>query len=391
MKSNNLYETEPYLKAVDVTVLDSRYKDGLYWHKFDRTIIYPGGGGQLPDEGMIDELPIVTVMKEDDIVWHGLKKQLSGTVHLRLNWDARISRMQQHTGQHILSAVFQNEFGYETVSVHLGQNDTLIELQAEHIAQEILTAVEHKANAVIRDHLPVNVDLVEESELANYTLRRDLKVSDFPARLISIGDYDCTGCGGTHVQNSAEVGLIKIIGAEKIRGRVRIKAWIGNRAYDYFTETYQSAKAAADELSVKITELPNRISALEDERKTLNSRIKKITKEWLDLLLRFIEPAGDENYLIYSNEDFSDEQARQFSSAWVIENQQILFLIYDKSAQKFVMRIPQSVSFDAGTWIRSTGNEIGLKGGGKGDFIQGVLKKDQFKMENLKVALAKIE
>jgi len=390
---DKLYLSDSYLSEYETQLVDTHHEHDKVWVRFTETIFYPEGGGQAPDRGSINNFPVHNVQLKHNYVWHQIDREISGKAHLKIDWDRRYANMQQHTGQHILSACFANDLGFETVSVHLGSTDTMIELEAEMISDEQLNSAQISANKIIRDAVPVEARMVPIRELDRYPVRRDIKYKHDLVRLLFIGDHDCTGCGGTHVQNTSEVGLIKITGTEKIRKHTRVLAKIGIQAYNYIDQLEHVSKTLAEQLHTSLTDLPFRISSMKDELKKVKQDAHKLNVKWLDLLADKIE--SRDNIGFYEFTDLNPADLLYISAIWVDrKNLPCYFVAPGQTADQyyFVFRTPSDSGIDGNEMISHIHGKFGLKGGGKRDFINGIMHpdnwnnkvKDDFKKELIK-------
>jgi Ser-tRNA(Ala) deacylase AlaX len=224
----NAYEREPYRTRLDVTVVAAGEDDGRRWVVLDDTILYPEGGGQPADHGWIGETPIVDVRRIDGEIRHYLDGDPpQGTSPLRLDWRRRFDHMQQHTAQHLLTAIAADRCGWQTASFHLGAEACDIELDVAGIGPEDLGALEEAVAEQIRAALPVSARRVSADEYASL----DVRTRGLPEghsgdiRLVEIAGVDCNTCGGTHLRSTAEIEALALLGTESMRGGTRL-SWI---------------------------------------------------------------------------------------------------------------------------------------------------------------------
>ena len=197
------------------------------------TAFYPTGGGQPHDTGTINGIEIINVDEIDGEIRHyvaeGAKVEgLSGEVEGVLNWARRFDHMQQHAGQHILTAAFVELFDFPTVSFHLGSDTVTIDLQTSAVTDDQLAAAEKRANEIILENREILTKWVTMEEANTYPLRKALKVEG-DIRLVIIPDYDYNGCGGTHPTSTGQVQAIKILSTEKMKQNIRVHFVCGQR------------------------------------------------------------------------------------------------------------------------------------------------------------------
>ena len=251
----------------------------------DNTAFYPTGGGQPHDTGWINELEIIDVEKIDEEIRHYTAadvSNISGEISGKLHWSRRFDHMQQHAGQHILTAAFVELYDMATVSFHLGTELVTIDLNVGEVSEDQLAAVEKRANEIILENRPIETKWVTKEELAQYKLRKDVKV-DEDIRLVIIPDYDYNGCGGTHPTSTGQVGLLKILATEKMKKQIRVHFVCGNRVLQQLAMRKQVLSDVARQLSAPEEEAAD---ALRKFAKTAKQTEKNLT-EAQDALLEF--------------------------------------------------------------------------------------------------------
>ncbi len=376
MHTKKIYYSDPYQTESDSLITDRRLQDSEQWVSLDPLLFYPGGGGQSADRGWISDLPIKDVKEDSGKYWFLVSGEPPNKVKLVLDWELRFKNMQQHTGQHILSAVFHNLFQLDTVSVHLGQSETLIEFDVESLSSKMIHEAEEEANRIVREHLPVQPLLVVQDELAKYPVRRDVKYVSDPVRLIQIGEYDYTGCGGTHVNNTAEVGLIKITKTEKIRGHIRISALIGRPAYDYNTLLHETTFTLSQSLSCSVADLPERVNNIISEIKQNNRTVKDLTDRWIKEYALRLEPKTSIGYFVL--QDLSPGEIGLLAREWVLINNLPVFIISEFEKKKYyILQLPKGADKKADEIIGFMAGEHALQGGGSQEVVRGIINLEK--------------
>ena len=277
--TTRLYYDDPHLTAFDASVVAVEPRDDRTVVTLDRTAFYPTSGGQPFDTGTLGGFRVVDVLDRDDgTIAHVLENPqnpLPATRNPRLgpgdrvsgaiDWVRRFDHMQQHTGQHVLSAAFERLFHIRTVSFHLGTDASTIDL-ARDVSQAELTAAEQDANRVVWEDRPVAVRYATEAEAASMPLRKESKRSG-TLRLVEVADYDLSACGGTHVARTGAIGLIAVSGWERFKGGVRIEFLCGGRTLTRFNALRDSVAATTRLLSVTAAELPQMIERMQSDAK----------------------------------------------------------------------------------------------------------------------------
>ena len=279
--TDRLYYTEPYLREFEgvITAVDRR-GDRLV-AVLDRTCFYPTSGGQPFDVGTLGDPRVVDVIdQEDGSIAHVLEPPNSTTAALpdpapvlraggrvrgAIDWPRRFDHMQQHSGQHVLSAAFDRLFKVRTVSFHLGAAASTIDLAREVSAKEIMAA-EDAANAVVWEDRPVSIRYATAEEAAHLPLRKE-PVREGTLRLIDVQDFDLSACGGTHVARTGAIGAIVVGASERFKGGSRIEFYCGGRAVKRFRALRDTMASATKLLSAGLDDLPVTIERLQADAK----------------------------------------------------------------------------------------------------------------------------
>jgi alanyl-tRNA synthetase len=260
--TERLYFTDAYLTEFDATVVAHGSVGGRAALALDRSAFYPEGGGQPGDRGMIGGALVADVQAEGELVWHVLAGPealadlpVGASVRGAIDWARRLDHMQQHCGQHILTAAFLCACGMPTVSFHLGEDTATIDLETPALSESQAHAAEELANGVVWEGRPVTARFVEPAELARLPLRKP-PGAHAQVRVVAVQGFDYSACGGTHPHSSAGVGLISVQRWQRQRGLVRVEFVCGSRALRAMRRLGSLTAAAAGALSVGAEELP---------------------------------------------------------------------------------------------------------------------------------------
>ncbi|RMG67743.1 MAG: alanyl-tRNA editing protein [Calditrichaeota bacterium] len=279
-----LYYQDPYLFEFQARILRRLTGDQGYGLVLDRTAFYPGGGGQPPDRGAIEDLPLLAITRDGDTPVHWVAQDPGKErVHCRVDALRRLDNMQQHTGQHLISACLLKVGGFETVSVHFGEQYTAVEIDREAIAGEQIQQAEALANRIVAEARLVETYWLSPEEIHRIPLRKKPPARE-KIRIVEIDGLDWSACGGTHVRKTSEVGPVVFAGSEKIRGRMRLRWLIGDRV----RAAYHRQREWLHQMSVQLTsaaeELPERIARLLEERKALARQVHFLNTRLGELL-----------------------------------------------------------------------------------------------------------
>jgi len=334
----------------------------------DRSAFYPTSGGQSNDIGALNGVPVTDVVEDEDgSVLHlcaGEVGPAGTTVTGQVNKARRRRNCQSHTAQHILSAAFARLFEFVTKSVHLGEEYAAIELETPSISAEQLAEAEKWANQAVADNVAVQILFVDASEAARLPLRKPPQRAG-RLRIIRIGDIDCTACGGTHCATSGGVGLVKIIGVEKIRGRALVKFLCGELAAEDYRRRFDATDRLTRSLTCNVVDLPAKIDKLTADLRSLRQDLMSAQRELLPAraaeLVVAAETRGDLRLVVASAE--SVEPALAGTLACDVSDR-IGGPVVLLSGGKLVLAAPEQSSLHAGKLARELAERAGLKGGG---------------------------
>lgn len=231
--SEKIFQEDSYLTEIEAEVVSCISKDDHYEVILNKTIFYPNmSGGQPKDEGTINGMKVLDVQEHGDEIIHILKEPISGKVSLSIDFNIRFDYMQQHTGQHILSYAFIELFKGNTVGFHLSDNYTTIDLDIA-LTDDMIEQAEQLSNKIIYENKKVTARTYAYEDALKLNLRKTPIKLDF-LRIINIENYDYNACGGTHVNNTGEIGIIKVTKTEKYKSGTRVEFLCGKRALNDF-------------------------------------------------------------------------------------------------------------------------------------------------------------
>jgi len=335
---------------------------------------YPDSGGQNCDSGFLDNRGVISVYDNDngDVV-HLIEiwESPSGTVvRGMIDRERRLDNMRKHTGQHILSRAFLQIAAAETVSSHLGEIESTIELSTPALDEAVLHQAEDLANRIIMENHPVKIGYFTREQLNSMPIR---KIPDLEGefRIIQIGEFDYTACGGTHCRNTGEVGLLKIIAQEKMRGHLRVVFLAGRQALD----DYRAKSDVIGRLSRKLTchynDLPAAADNLLAREAAYRKEISELNSRLLPLEVSRLEESAIQigvTRVVVETYDRKDQRYLKELANAVTQNsgQLCLFMADDK----LILAASKEGQFDASELARLFIEKLGGKGGGNAMFAQ---------------------
>lgn len=378
--TEKLYYDDPYHFKFEAEVVEINTGDKTSGSQIilDRTAFYPEGGGQPADIGLIRDMQVIDVKKEHDTVVHICKGtpdfQSGDPVNCTVDWEHRFDYMQQHSGQHVISGTLFAHASINTLSVHMGEDYTTVEVDVTEVPQSTLELAEDKANQTIWQNLEIQSRWVLDAEAQSLHLRRAPKVSG-KIRIVQIGDADRVACGGVHVFRTSEIGLVKSIGVESIRGHARLIWKIGGRAIeDYRAKTalcgnlVDTLSSPLDKVGVAVEELIERLSQEKRAAKESRQKYAEIIAEYLSM--------RQEPVITHSFHNEAKDFLRIVSRTLIDGTRPFCLVNIQGESLQWCIGLPESspeiVAANGKELMNTLLPEINGKGGGKPPLWQGV-------------------
>jgi alanyl-tRNA synthetase len=355
---------------------------------FASTYFYPESGGQPYDLGFIDDVPVIRVVEtpEHDVLHFVEKFPERDRVRCRIDGRRRRDHMQQHSGQHILSAAFVKEAGANTTSFHLGAETSTIDLDKSPLTREQIERAEEAANETVRKALPIRSHFVAPAEARNFDLRKPAPDAEI-LRIVEVEGFDQQACCGTHPRSSAEVGPIVVRGSEKFKGGTRVEFLCGDRALADYRTTVSRIRSLASVLSSAEAELVPTAEKLQEERKTLGKELERVRHE---LLLARVEDwmseSADGRLLVKVVSEVGPAELRAAATALTAKPGRIVLLgSIEGGRAHLVFGCSESMGVDMGAVLKEAAALVEGRGGGTARIAQGGGPR----MEGLPAALEK--
>jgi alanyl-tRNA synthetase len=374
---NKLYYQNAYIKSFKSKVLKQTINvTGTSYVVLEKTAFYPTGGGQPNDMGTIDGIGVINVEEMDGEVRHYLAhplKDVSGEVYGELDWKRRFDHMQQHAGQHILSAAFESLFGYKTVSFHLGKEILTIDLEIEQLSDQEALEAEALANQIVLENRLIETKWVTKEELPQYKLRKVLSVTE-NIRLVIIPDFDYNGCGGTHPSNTSQVRAIKILDWERQKKKTRLQFICGDRVLEQLHQKQKTLLELTKLLNTPEQEMGEAVRRLIETEKELEKSLTVANEALLLLEAKDVqqEAAGRATIgKLYKNRTIQELQ--KLARLIINEKQELTFLGVAENGDRLqvVCAKGTAASGNMKKVITEILPEIKGKGGGNELFAQG--------------------
>lgn len=373
---NRLYYTDSMQRTFTSRVTRCDEADGHVRVVLESTAFYPTSGGQPFDTGTLGSASVIDVVDDDESgVVHVVDRPLTvgETVEGVIDWSRRFDHMQQHTGQHILSAAFDRTYGVRTESFHLGTTSCTIDLAREVTAAEIAQA-ERVASQVVWDDRSVTVRFATEQEAAALPLRKE-SLRSGTLRLVDVTDFDLSACGGTHVPRTGMVGMIAVAGCERFRGGSRIEFVCGGRALASYARLRDQVTTLVRQLTVAPAELAGAVERLHTENRAAQKTIRALQEELAThlaaTLVASAEDVGEFRRVLVEQPGWDATALKALASALASHPGIVAVVTGSGTPAPFVVARAADVVFDAGACVKQITAALGGRGGGRPELAQG--------------------
>ncbi len=344
--------------------------------RLDATVFYPEGGGQPPDTGWIGGAQVIDVQEIGGKIWHTViggaihEFRTGATVHLRIDRERRLYHTQQHTGQHLLSAVLEQEYDVHTLSFHLGEEYCTIDVSAQNPADVRLAEIEANVEDWIARDVPVRVHYCPPEDISSFRLRKRPPADEAVIRVVEIDRYDWSPCGGTHVERTGQIRALKILSVERYKGNTRLYFVAGTHAVRLLSRIYDEARSAALLLNAGVEHLSARVQESMEKTSALDRKYKRCAQQSAEVTVALATAAADPIFpIVFTLEDEDAERATTLVRAASAKGRAGLALsIPDMTV---VTQTPSGGDFPAlATALKPAMVHLGGRGGGGPNFFR---------------------
>ncbi|AZN41360.1 alanyl-tRNA editing protein [Paenibacillus albus] len=277
--TSRLYYKSAYVTEWETKITKSLQREDGWYVLLAESAFYPHGGGQPCDTGTINGVAVLDVISEEDEVLHKVERLPEGeTASCRIDWQRRFDHMQQHSGQHLLSAVCLKLFNAMTLSFHLGNESATIDVESPELTQEQLSGLEREVNQAIYDNHPITSYMVSPEEASRLPLVKPPTVSG-NVRIVEIESVEFNACGGTHVSATGGIGMIKLLRTEKVKGNTRISFKCGSRALAEFNDCLGILGKLSLKFNTGKDDIIARVEKWEQEQKQIQAEMAALKEQ----------------------------------------------------------------------------------------------------------------
>ncbi|HKM18390.1 MAG: alanyl-tRNA editing protein [Firmicutes bacterium] len=368
---NRQYYLDPYQAEYRTEVTELGLADGHYQVILANTIFYPEGGGQPTDKGFINGIPVLHVYENSDQqVIHVLPEDPGfGRAVCVLDWQQRFYHMQHHTGQHLLSAVFYRKYGIQTMGFHLSEKYSTMDIETGALAKEQLMVAEQEVNHLIQQNLAVKSYFVPTTEAERMTLLRKPPQVDSDIRIVEIESFDAVPCCGTHVANTGEVGIVKVVKTERVRGMTRLYYRCGLEAFKDYQFKHDLVIGLANAFSNSEQDVLARVTAELEQKAELERELRRIKQQLLGYLAHELVAQAQGRLIVHHLDADQGLDAAPLLINEIFSRGRFLVLAAVGS-RLFLSHNLEGGKLDLNDLVKKYGAEYGGRGGGKSDFAQ---------------------
>ena len=368
--TKRLFDEDVYAKEAQARVQAVEEKDGKIWVILNQTIFAPEGGGQDADQGWINGIAVSDVREKGEHIRHLVAESIPvGTdVTLKIDWALRLDHMQQHCGEHILSGVIYDRLKGNNKGFHMGAEVVTVDIDLPSISEVMILEIEEEVNRKIQENLPVEIHVAQQvSELNEFPLRKPPTV-DTDIRVVHVAGVDCVACCGTHPSRTGEIGILRILRADKYKGMTRIQFVCGMRAVKYSTFEHQILRELNQRYSAETANLVDRLNKEQEKLSALEQEVKAIRlKEVEEMAIELI--TQEEMLLVREFESMEADMMMNLAKK-VLKAREAVCLFGSLSAGKVVL-VHNQADLHAGKIFKETIQANNGRGGGGATSAQG--------------------
>lgn len=379
-----LFYADSHIKEFEAVVLSCTEEKGRFQVVLDETAFFPEGGGQYGDTGFLGDVRVVDTKEKDGIIFHITESplEIGKKIHGMIDWNVRFERMQQHSGEHIVSGIIHQRFGYNNVGFHLGNDYCTMDFDGP-ITKDELKEIEKQANEAVFADIPVEILYPSKEELQNLTYRSKIEIEG-QVRIAKIPGYDVCACCAPHVHRTGEIGLIKLTDMINYKGGERITILAGLRAWKDYDKKHASVRKIGSFLCEKEDQVFDAVKKLKNEQTSLKNKVAALLQKLI--FYKASEIDIQKEITVVFDEDLTGNGPREFMNQVLERGAKIcaVFSGNDKEGYRYVIG---SHSENVKELSKMLNQEFSGRGGGKPEMVQGSLngtKKEILKKLNVR-------
>lgn len=367
--TNKLYYNSTYLTEWQTRITETIEREDGYYVLLEETAFYPHGGGQPCDAGTLQGIPVLDVISEGDHVLHKLERLPNEEmVTCQIDWNLRFDHMQQHSGQHLLSAVCLDLYQAKTLSFHLGDDYCTIDIELAELNANQMNSIENEVNRQIYRNHSILSYFVTGEEADQLNLVKQPKVTD-NIRIVEIKDVEYNACGGTHVSSTGEIGMIKLLKTDKQKGNIRIYFKCGYRALEEFNNSLEILSTLSSKFNTGKDEIVDRIEKWENEQKQLQAELSLLKEKNDEYVARELLTNHEDHLIahVFTDKSLKDLQAL---AGKLTSTSDLPVLLASSAENKVVYAHSGNADLSCGAFFKTHLGDYNGKGGGSDKLAQ---------------------
>jgi len=344
-------------------------KVGDYYEAvLDRTAFFPEGGGQYADTGYIDGIKVLDAHEREGVIYHKTEETLTvgKQVECAIDWEERFSKMQHHSGEHIVSGLVNSIYGYDNVGFHMGKDAVTMDFNGV-LSKEQLKEIEKKANEAVVKNLDIQVLYPSKEELTEINYRSKIEIEG-QVRIVIVPGYDTCACCAPHVKKTGEIGLIKLIGVQNYKGGVRVSMLCGFRAIADYEAKSESTKRISVMLSAKEEEIADEVARLKEEIALQKGKVAEMQQKLLQYKVN--ELPDHQPLVVLFESDLSGDSPRELVNLLIAKGTEVGAVFAETGVNQYRYVIG-SKKIDVRTFSKMLNEMFAGRGGGKPEMVQG--------------------
>ena len=384
--TEKLFYEDSHMITFLATVIACEKAGDYYEAVLTRTAFFPEGGGQYADTGRIDGIEVIDVQEREGHIYHKMSSPLEvgKVVEGWINWEERFSKMQQHSGEHIVSGLVHQTYGYDNVGFHMGKDAVTMDFNGV-LTKEQMKEIEKKANEAVVKNIDIQVLYPTKDQLENIEYRSKIEI-DGQVRIVVVPGYDTCACCAPHVKKTGEIGIIKLVGVQNYKGGVRVSMLCGFRALADYDEKLESVKSISVMLSAKEKEIAEEVGRLKEELESQKGKIAELQRKVLTYKVKELE--DNQEVVIVFEPELTGSAPRELMNLILAKGTTVAFVFAGNSLEGYRYVIGSKTQ-DTRIYAKALNEKFQGRGGGKPEMVQGSLWGNEMEIREEVIACSK--
>lgn len=368
MKTVRLFDESAYIKEFEAQVLSCERQGKRFAVVLNQTAFFPEGGGQAADKGTLGGVPVLDVAEQNGVIYHYLPEAVSGTVHGKLDWQTRFERMQNHSGEHVVSGIIHKYTGADNISFSLTDTETTLAFNVP-LEDALLQTVEREANEAVFQNKSITAFYPDSQALQSYNYRSKLELSE-NVRLVEIEGIDLCACCAPHCAATGEIGLIKIVDTERYKGGTKLWIQCGSRALAHYDMLLREGREISHLLCAKLDTIDSAVAKLKQSKESAEYALVAARRKAIADAVEACEPTQGDYITLCA---FSGDDLRLFAEGLKEKVGGLIVVLEgdDTGGYRYVMTAKE---VDIAPLVKAANQALCGKGGGRDNMARGTYR-----------------